>query len=418
MLPERLQYIIDRASWGLWFSLVDAPFDDPPARKWMFYAKFPASTLRAVRGGAKVTIAAASYDVEGISVPCVAFTAWDDTDNPPVAIRAHHNSIEQRAFHKALQSLPAPIVFFDDLARPVMRATLTVPAGDRDLLLSEYGQPGQHAGDLELELTEAALDQFTIAIFAGRRGESGPAREIEVVLSDTQDVNTYSVGPDSICDVHDREGSVMEASVFQTLRMVFEHCFQSPYVMRGALKPEWTDILAFAQDDESPLLMFEAKSLQFLDLDRAQSPAFKAKTLTKHITKALGQLSRAVRLLKGGKAVYDFRTGEPISFPSRWSHIHAVAVVPDFYTGIDWPGTVAPFNSASEEGVYFQIIDLATLVGFSVAGPVGLDHMLGERWELVQDPQEACRRIRLIAPATFDGWKPEFSLYKDLLDED
>jgi hypothetical protein len=173
------------------------------------------------------------------------------------------------------------------------------------------------------------------------------------------------------------------------------HSYHSPQVQDGATRRELVDLLGF---DADWICLIEAKAMSMLDSSSFRSSDRRKANIEKSITKGLGQLGGALKNIRSGAALFR-ADGNPLTFVNREAPAHAIVLLSEMYTFIDWRAVADAVASASDDVVHralFHVFDLQELVSLATdcVDSAALNYRLIQRWFLVKERGTAYGRVR------------------------
>ena len=368
--------------------------------------KMPVSTVKAAYRLCPMSLTVARAETpEGVVLATTLIVADDPTAALMLSGVIRHAE-EQLAIENILRAGRTLMVFFDELSRPVARATCTFSsaecitasamvdaAGSRYVgpwtqLLSDVLDEVQGYGDPQLAVPPKYSPTFVT---------------VPLKLSEFMTQRMTTLGNDDVLEFRlddPDEGHGLEQSTWHLLEHLFEgRIFHSPHVREGAAVRELTDILTTC--DSGPCL-FEAKAAAMLSTDLQRTTERRAKNVQKQIDKGIDQLAGAMRNLKGGLPLVT-KGGSPIALPSTVGTIrNGIVMVSEMLPGLDWEAIGAQLLAASEQcDAMMHVLDLQelrTLVGISRDNPVLFTAYLAHRYDVMTERKHAMLRTRLDGP--------------------
>ncbi|MGE3845116.1 MAG: hypothetical protein AB7I50_26435, partial [Vicinamibacterales bacterium] len=119
--------------------------------------------------------------------------------------------------------------------------------------------------------------------------------------------------------------------------------------------------------------------------------------IEKGITKGLGQLGGALKNIRSGAALFR-ADGNPLTLVNREAPAHAIVLLSEMYSLVDWRAVASAVDSASENEVHralFHVFDLQELVSLArdCVDSAVFSNRLIQRWFLVKDKGTAYGRV-------------------------
>jgi hypothetical protein len=146
----------------------------------------------------------------------------------------------------------------------------------------------------------------------------------------------------------------------------------------------------------------QAKALSVLSVNEGRSSERRKAAVTKDITKGLNQLAGALRTIRSGTPVFDME-GNLVAIPDRQkTPAHAIVLVSEMYSFVDWRAVAAAVNEASEKKyrALFHVFDIQELAHIvtTYKDVEGFNNCLMERFAWVRFKGTAYGRSRLWRP--------------------
>jgi hypothetical protein len=173
------------------------------------------------------------------------------------------------------------------------------------------------------------------------------------------------------------------------------HSYHSPRVQDGATRRELVDLLGFSADW---ICLIEAKAMSMLDSSSFRSSDRRKANIERGITKGLGQLGGALKNIRSGAALFR-ADGNPLTLVNPEAPAHAIVLLSEMYSFVDWRAVANAVASASDNEVHralFHVFDLQELVSLArgCVDSAAFNQRLIQRWLLVKDRGTAYGRIR------------------------
>jgi len=120
----------------------------------------------------------------------------------------------------------------------------------------------------------------------------------------------------------------------------------------------------------------------------------------KDIKKGLKQLAGALTNIRAGSSVFPHRENTPISIPNReTSPTHAIVVLSEMYTSVDWEAIAAAVAKASDSELHralFHVLDIQELTNLAAncKDSKMFSNRLTQRWLFVREKGTAYVRAK------------------------
>lgn len=164
----------------------------------------------------------------------------------------------------------------------------------------------------------------------------------------------------------------------------------------GRTRRELIDLLGF---DAGWICLVEAKAMSVLDTPSPRSSERRKANIAKDITKGLGQLGGALQSIRSGAAVFQ-ADASPLTIPNREAPAHAIVLVSEMYSFVDWKSVAEAAAKASDNEGHralfhvFDLQELASLARDATSSAVFSDRLI-QRWFQVKERGTAYGRVRL-----------------------
>ena len=368
--------------------------------------KMPASIIKASYRSCRVSLTVARAQTPKGVVLATTLTVADDPSAALMLSGVIRHAEEQLAIENILRAGRTLVVFFDELSRPVARATcaLSVPectaasklvdsAGLRYTgpwipLLSDVLDEVQGFGDPKLAVPAKYSPTFITIPLTLSGFETQPSMTIG--LTDSLDFRLDDLD----------EGRGLEQSTWHLLGRLFEgRIHHSPQVYEGTELRELTDILTFC---DAGLCLFESKAAAMLTTSLDRPTERRAKSVQKQIDKGIDQLVGAMRNVARGFPLAT-KSGSAITMPPTVGTLRqGVVMVSEMLPSLDWEGVGMQLINASHlSGAMLHVLDLQELrmlVGISKDDPVLFAAFLSHRFDVMTERKHALLRTRLDGP--------------------
>lgn len=198
---------------------------------------------------------------------------------------------------------------------------------------------------------------------------------------------TATGGPFLIGD--EAEGPKLEGLIHVVVDPIYPgNSYISPDVEDGKTLRELADVLGF---DSNFICVVQAKAMAVLAVDSGQPSSRRAARVERDIRKGLKQLAGALTNIRAGSPVFPHREKTPIAIPNRDTSLaHAIVVLSEMYTFVDWKATAASVARASDSEVHralFHVLDMQELANLAAdcKDAEAFSNRLVQRWCFVQE---------------------------------
>lgn len=365
--------------------------------------KMAASSIKAAYRYCPVSLTVARADTpEGVVLATILAVA-DDPDAALALAGAHRHPEEHLALESILRDGRTLMIFFDELSRPVARATATLSEPECTKASAIVTAPGTRYAGPWKDILSDVLDEV--------QGHADPQLAVPakyaptcvtvpVTLSDFATTRMTTIGLTDVLEFRlddPDEGGGLEQSTWHLLENLFEgHIFHSPQVVEGGNDRELTDILTHCN---AGLCLFEAKAAAMLTTNLDRPTERRAKSVQKQIDKGIGQLVGALKNLNAGLPLKT-KNGEPIEIPAKEGSIrNGIVMVSEMLPGLDWEAIAAQLLANSQRSAamlhVLDLQELRMLVGISKDDPVLFAAFLLYRFEMMTERKHAMLRMKL-----------------------
>jgi len=368
--------------------------------------KMATSVIKAAYRSSPMSLIVARANTPDGAVLATTLKIEDDPASPLMLSGVLRHAEEQVAIDHILRDGRALIVFFDELSRPVARATCTLISADAAAAADMLAAPGPRYAGPWTSLLSDVLDEV--------QGLSDPKLAVPVkhaprivvvplTLSGFESLRLSAVGDGDVLDFRlddPDEGHGLEQSTWHLLEGLFaSQLFHSPQVRKGSELRELTDVLATCG---AGLCLIEAKTAAVLTTKVDRTTERRGKSVQKQIDKGIDQLVGAMKNLAAGMPLLT-KKGEPLTVPStQGSHLHGIVMVSELLPSLDWEAIGAQLIAASQKsGAMLHVLDLQELrllVGISRDQPDVLVAYLAYRFGVMKEHGHAFLRMRLDGP--------------------
>ena len=370
-----------------------------------FLAKVPTHVIKAAYRGCPISLTISAAATSDGTVLSTVLEISDDPASPMGFAGVHRHPEEQLALDRIMEADDCLFVFFDELSRPVFRATCSLDHSARDSAHALLEKTSDwYAGAWTDRLGEV-LDELQTIVDPTRNATQVFSPElvrVPLTLSAYQTSHITAVGEQEVraFRLEDTdEGYVLEQSTWHLLEHLFGRTiFHSPQIPDGESTRELTDIFAFCGVG---LCFFETKAMAVLSTAPDRSTERRARNIEKQIGKGLDQLRGAMRRLEKGLPLWS-KAGTPIVVPSTAGPFrHGIVMVSELLPALDWKTITARLLSLSSDTTMLHVLDLQELrllVGVSKDNPVLFLANLLYRHERMREQNNALMRMKLDGP--------------------
>ena len=375
-------------------------------------AKVPESVIKALYGGASASLFLGVMRGDWMRILCLGLRVNDEPENPFTVTFPNSSPEDAVLLRQILRSASTTLHCLNELNHPVLSATCELPS-EASKAAAEFLDNSDHwlltlDSSLEVEVSEVgrnielALDRFQGPIY-GDRDDREPVFEVPLSLDLWPTQTIIEVSPTAweefrIDDAN--EGTKLERVALAALDSIYPgKTFRSPQITKGKNRRELADILAFSNEW---LCIVQAKALSVLAVNKDRPSERRKAAVTKDITKGLNQLAGALRTIRSGISVFD-ADGNLLAMPdNQKAPAHAIVLVSEMYSFVDWRAVAAAVNEASERKyrALFHVFDMQELAHIvtTYKDAEGFNNCLMERFAWVRFKGTAYGRSRLWRP--------------------
>lgn len=368
--------------------------------------KMGASSIKAAYRSCPISLTIARAQTQEGVVLASTLTVADDPNAPLMLTGVLRHEEEQHAIENILRTGRTLMVFFDELSRPLARATCILSQPECRQASQAVDAPGvRYVGPWTQSLSNV-LDEV--------QGHADPELAVPakytpafitvpVTLSDFETIRTTTIGLRDALDFRlddPDEGGGLEQSTWHLLENLFVgNIFHSPQVVEGDTERELTDILTRC---DAGLYLVESKAAAMLTTNLARTTERRAKSVQKQIDKGIAQLVGALKNLNAGLPLCT-KKGAPIDVLVTVDSIRAgIVMVSEMLPSLDWEAIRAQLLAASKQsGAMLHVLDLRELrmlVGISRDDPVLFVAHLAHRFAMMNERGHALLRTTLEGP--------------------
>ena len=382
--------------------------------------KIPETAIKALHMGARCSFFVAVVRAEPLDLLCLGLRVNDEPEHPFTALMSDTSPEDLPLLQQILTAGSTTLHCLNELNHPMLSASCSM---DRDAagtaaqalrtsnywLLTLESSKQLHLSSLSRLLnlaldrfgqyvhrspTDAVPDEIKVGADLPLTLEIRPPTEVFEVTPTTAD------GPFVIGD--NDEGKKLERLTHLLIDLAYPgRSHRSPQVEDADSTRELIDVLAF---DERSICVAEAKALSVLNVRRDRPSSRRATSVTKHIKKAIGQLTGAMNNLRSDAPIFT-ADGGPLTVPNRKeAPAHAIVVVSEMHTFVDWKRVAARVVQESEDEsrkALFHVMDLQELSALTSRCPDSWTFFerLAQRWVKIKIKGTSYMRTKAIPNA-------------------
>lgn len=376
--------------------------------------KIPETAIKAILRGATTSLLMGEVQTPRLRILCLGLAVQDEADKPLAIQKPTTERVEMNLLAEVLSSGSTTLHLVNELNHPVLSAWCQLEHSAAATAARDFAacdpwvltpESSQVMPPSTFALTLAsALDLYQQHIFSSPRDASSAAitfsARIPLTLTLWRTTQTIAVTatresePFAIDDVD--EGQKLERLGRVALDAMFPlHAYHSPRVQDGATRRELVDLLGF---DANWLCLIEAKAMSMLDSSSLRSSDRRKASITKGITKGLGQLGGALKNVRSGAALFQ-ADDNALTLANRDAPAHAIVLLSEMYSFVDWRAVANAVALASENEVHralFHVFDLQELVSLATdcVDSAAFNRRLIQRWCFVKERGTAYGRVR------------------------
>ncbi|HZZ42774.1 MAG TPA: hypothetical protein VFE58_07540 [Tepidisphaeraceae bacterium] len=368
-----------------------------------FVVKMQTSVIKAAYRKCPVSLTVAKANTEIGTVIATSLKFDDDPQSPLMLTGALRHNEEQVAIQSILRAGQTLMFFFDELSRPIARASCTLIASSAQAASDMLAVPGKRYSGAWSPLLSEVLDE--LQGIEDPQLASNPKHGVHVVkigltLSNFETIQLTTIGVDDVINFKlddPDEGHGLEQSTWHLLENLFSvNLFHSPVVKEGEVSRELTDIFSLCSFGQC---LFETKNSAILTTSLNRTTERRAKTVKKQIDKGIDQLVGAIKNLDAGLPLFT-KKGQPLEIPLvSASSRHGIVMISEMLPSLDWEKIGSQLLAASKKtGAMLHVLDLRelrVLVGISRDMPEMLLEYLTYRFKVMSERKHAMLRMRL-----------------------
>lgn len=389
---------------GLW----PAPINN--GDEYALLLKAPTHVIKSVYRGVPAQLKIATASTPLGHVVATTLVILDDIEAPLLLSGVERYAEEILALHEILRLHKTITIFFDELSRPVARATCFLDEEQTTSILRRievhtdwYVGPWHPVLDKMLDEIQGEIDPHL-----AREPKYSPVTgDITLTFNDFETNKIATIGANGVAyrfRIDDpEEGRGFEQSVWHLLEGLFgTRIYMSPKVDKGQARRELTDILCHTGNS---VIAIQAKAVAVLSTDVGRGTQRRASNIRKQVKKGLKQAQGALRSISVGLPISS-EGGERIAADIASMDVKlGVVMVSDFLPGVDWEEVAADSIGASKEVrcpiVVLDLRELRVLVGVS-RSPEDLVLQLLHRFETMFKNGNALIRASVVARSPHD----------------
>ena len=368
---------------SLWY--VPATGDDDIA----LLVKSITTSIKAVVSGCPIELYFGKKD----NYLCTGIKIKDVPDSPLFICGVQRNYEEHKALYKCLKKKRFPVFFFNEMnvcsawsycsiSEQTAQQTLSFLGNLKSLYVGEFdAKASETLDDFQIATDEDGFPKLKVVMptffFCPESEEWHSIESYFLSNTDSKSVNVFNKD----------EGGNFENTVWSSLSYLFpDHIYKSPIIRYGETKREFTDVFAF---HEYGSFIIETKDLSIISAGTNRSMDKRTAGVKKQVSKAIKQLTGAVKHFKNGAELTD-NIGNIIEV-DRKIVPHCIVLITELMHYGDWSEIVKQLSEANASTKsFFHLLDereLIELIKGSSNNPVLFDYNLMKRFELFKEKQ-------------------------------
>ncbi|HYM79398.1 MAG TPA: hypothetical protein VE377_25700 [Candidatus Dormibacteraeota bacterium] len=377
--------------------------------------KAPETAIKALYRGAACTLLISAIQAESLTILCLGIRIDDERENPFKASMCNSSPKDAALLVQILASTSTTLHCMNELNHPVLSAWCKLESGPAALaadalrasdhwLLTYPATTLVKLEDLR-QILNLALDRFQHHI---HKPKDDPVIEyvkmtatLPLALDIWKPRELFEVTPTSASGpfvIGDRdEGKKLERHINVIMDSIYPgNGYLSPEVQDGKNRRELTDVLGFSKDF---ICVVQAKALAVLSA-KDQSSDTRAANVTKDIRKGMGQLAGALTNIRNGSDIFPHEESTPLTLPGRDSSpAHAIVVLSEMYTFVDWKAVAVEVATASENEfrrALFHVLDIQEFANLAnnCKDAETFNNRLFQRWCFIKERGNAYIRTQ------------------------
>ena len=377
--------------------------------------KAPETAIKALYRGAACTLLISTIQAEPLTILCLGIRIDDERENPFKASMPNSSPEDAVLLTQILSSGSTTLHCMNELNHPVLSAWCSLEAAPATLaadalrasdhwLLTYPPSTPVKIEDLP-RILNLALDRFQHHIHRSPDDLVNEYVNMTATLLLTLDIwrpremfevtPTAASGPFLIDDTD--EGKKLERLINVIMDSIYPgNAYVSPDVQDGKNRRELTDVLGFNTDF---ICAIQAKAMAVLTA-KDQASSTRAGNVTKDIKRGLKQLAGALTNIRNGSTIFPHKDNTPLTIPGRDSSpAHAIVVLSEMYTFVDWKAVAMYVAEASENETHqaaFHVLDIQELANLasSCKDADTFSNRLLQRWCFIKERGHAYVRAQ------------------------
>ena len=407
----KLSEALSRAGVGLWTEQLGEG-------RIALACKAPETAIKALDRGAECSFLIAAVQAESLTILCLGLQINDEPDNPFKILMVNASPEDAALLTQILASGATTLHCLNELNHPVLSAGCSLEPQSATMaadalrssdhwLLTPSSSKLVKVSDLS-RIFELALDHFQHHM---HRSQDDPVSDevrwtatIPLKLDIWKPIEIFEVtptatgGPFLIGDKD--EGPKLERLTHVVVDSIYPgSSYLCPDVQDGKKRRPLTDVLGF---DSDFICVVEAKAMAVLTVDSGRASSRRAGNVGRDIEKGLGQLAGALTNIRAGSSVFPYQENTAIAIPNRETSLaHAIVVLSEMYTFVDWKAIAAAVAKASDSEVHralFHVLDIQELTNLAAncKDSQTFNNRLAQRWSLIQEKGTAYIRAKSV----------------------
>lgn len=377
--------------------------------------KAPETAIKALYRGAACTLLISAIQAESLTILCLGIRIDDERENPFKASMCNSSPEDAALLVQILGSASTTLHCMNELNHPVLSAWCKLESG-RAALAADSLRASDHwlltypaTTPVKIEdlprMLNLALDRFQEHIHKPPDDRDSEYVKMTATVPLALDIwkpsELFEVTPTSasgpfVIDDQD-EGKKLERHIKVILDSIYPgNAHLSPDVQDGKHRRELTDVLGFSKDF---ICVVQAKALAVLAAND-QSSDKRAANVTKDIRKGMGQLAGALTNIRNRSDIFLHQESTPLTVPGRdRSPAHAIVILSEMYTFVDWKAVAAEVAAASENEfrrALFHVLDIQEFANLAsnCRDAETFNNRLFQRWCFIKERGNAYIRMQ------------------------
>ncbi len=405
----KLSEALTKAAVGLWVEQVG---DGRIA----LVCKAPEIAIKALYCGAACTFLLSTIQAESLTILCMGLRINDEPESPFKVLMVNYSPEDAALLTQILESGATTLHCLNELNHPVLSASCSLE--QKSATLAADSLPSSNHWLLTLSSSKLvklpdlsrmrglALDRFQHHIHHPQDDPVSQDIKMTAAIPLKLDIwkpaeifevtPTATGGPFLIDDEH--EGPKLEGLIHVVVDSIYAgNSYVSPDVQDRKILRELADVLGF---DSDFICVVQAKAMAVLTVDSKRPSSRRARKVEKDIKKGLKQLAGALTNIRAGCPVFPHGKNTHIEIPNRGTSLaHAIVVLSEMYTFVDWKAIAASVAKASDSEVrraLFHVLDIQELANLAAncKDAETFSRRLEQRWHFVQEKGTAYVRAK------------------------